>query len=174
MIFFNHEVKESTIPGAGKGLFTLEPIRAKNLLGFALNDSCELITEEDLHEFGETREAGSSSRTLQTILNSAVFHLPGIYSCNPSGKSTPFQYANHSKKDSLFCFMGWVFALVDIEAGSELFINYSWDFYPRVDSRGAIRAWMKDGSSGEEVRGVPDKAKVDWMLKTLAKILDTE
>lgn len=115
------EVRESTIPGAGKGLFTKVPIEIEETIGYYQG---EVITIDQLNQ-GKY----SGSEYLMYVCANHVIVGEG-----PRANYT--RYINHSTKPNAFLVIStrWKTARFEairpIKPAEEIFFNYGELFYP--------------------------------------------
>lgn len=110
MICISCEVKDSTIPFAGKGLFS-KTLVAKGKIMFTPTHIQDTVAIKEILENDDYPHAHTSVRWYedQCILTP---ELPDDY------------YINHSFSPNMVWHLGFIFALREIQPGEELFIDY--------------------------------------------------
>ncbi len=115
------EVRESTIPGAGKGLFSKVPIEIEETIGYY---NGEIITVDQLN-------SGCHSGSEYLMFVSANHIIVG-----EGPKANYTRYINHSNKPNAYLVVStrWKSARFEairkINPGEEIFFNYGEQFYP--------------------------------------------
>jgi hypothetical protein len=146
MMYFKWEVRESTIPGAGLGLFTRETIHKGDLV--ARWDRIKVLAEEDWQQLvGAGHEV---YRVTGCRWSWSQFCVKPIEEWELGTK--PESFINHSEDANLFHILGNFIAFTDIHPGEELLENYRYGV-PDVDSDGNRLVIFVDGRTGRDVRG---------------------
>lgn len=136
MLRFEHAIESSRIPGAGLGLFTCEPVARGRVL-IVPNQAHALRTSSDL-----------SSLPRDSIeLASSVRWFEGVYTVDPEWSEE--SHLNHSFEPNCLWHLGFVFALDELDAGSELTIDYR----NLLDESTVLE--FRDAVTGREIRGLP-------------------
>jgi SET domain-containing protein len=111
MFAFQYRIAESTIPGAGRGVFAAEALPQGKVLIFP-NDRHTLLTEE--------QRAALPIHSME--LASTIRWFEQTYTTDPEWSDECF--LNHSFSPNGVWILGFVFALCPIAAGEELTIDY--------------------------------------------------
>jgi hypothetical protein len=120
MLFVANEVRLSPIEG--KGLFALEPIRRKTIIG-DLTYETNIISES---EYQSAQKAGNTA-----IIQCGVRLVGNYFVCPAEAEAAEGifkneDYINHSEDPSMLYHCGILFAKKDIQAGEELTVNYKY------------------------------------------------
>jgi SET domain-containing protein len=108
---FALEIQDSLIPFAGMGLFTKEFIPQKSVIIFP-NEENLLLSSQELEKF-----------PVDSIeQQSAVRWFEDLFTIDP--KWSLESHLNHSFNPNCLWYLGFVFAKENIQAGSELTIDY--------------------------------------------------
>ncbi|MBH8561835.1 SET domain-containing protein [Nostoc sp. CENA67] len=123
MLCIKTEVKESNIPNAGKGLFSLDFIHKGSIIFipatiFTIN---KLVLEEEYQE--ELSKANELPLNTGMRWGSHYF----LHSCETNNNTVYIDntdYINHASNPNLLSCLGLFFALNDINYGDELTLDY--------------------------------------------------
>ncbi|HCL57441.1 MAG TPA: hypothetical protein DHW82_10595 [Spirochaetia bacterium] len=152
MIVYQHEIKESLVPSAGKGLFLKEKVRQGSVI-VAPDKINRVLSEEELHRFHpESPEVHSSIRWFENF-----------YTSTPEW--TDECYINHSFEPNGLWHLGFVFAGRDIEAKEELLIDY------RLILAEGYEIGFKDSLTGEPIIGLKWEEKLHRSTRTLLSLI---
>ncbi|MBN2531384.1 MAG: SET domain-containing protein [Spirochaetales bacterium] len=113
MLYIKTEIRESLIPGAGEGLFSLEPVKKGRIIA-NLALSSRVMTEE---EYQEEQRKGNKS-----VIQTAVRWVGNYFLYTDTIGNA--DYINHSSPATLLYHCGICFAREDIKAGDELTVDY--------------------------------------------------
>ena len=119
MIQFPYEVKNSLIPGAGKGLFTKEKVSAGKVLIVPSKIDNTLSLEELLQE------------SPCIVSDSSVRWFESRYTLSPDWPDEC--YVNHSFSPNGLWHLGFLFALRDIKADEEITMDYTHIIAPNYE-----------------------------------------
>lgn len=151
MLLINFEIKDSTIPFAGKGLFTQEKINAKKVVIFP-NQSHITYRKQELECFpSDSMEQISSVRWFEDLFT--VDH-----------EWSPESHLNHSFNPNCLWHLGFVFALRDIADGEELTIDYS----TLLDEETVLD--FPDSVTGRSIAGLSWEQKIARTSSQLAQL----
>jgi len=153
MILPPFNVMDSGINKAGKGIFLGAPVKKGGVIIYPDNIS-KVYTHDEIEKF--------MPGTLE--YESCVRWFEKYYSVSPEWSEEC--YINHSFEPNAIWFLGFVFALRDIEAGQELTIDYTFiaDENVKLD--------FLDTATGREIRGVPWRENVKRSCKKLLELFD--
>lgn len=124
------EVKESQIPGAGKGLFTKRDIKKGERIVEYLG---EIITEAECDRRAEKDEYGyiffiSKKKCVD------AFHTPNELAryANDAKGLTKVKGLKNNCCYTVYKNSGWILAEKDIKAGSEIFVSYGAEYWREI------------------------------------------
>ena len=124
----NLEIKESQIPGAGKGLYTKVNIKKDTVIGYFEG---EIISYEE----GEKRlESDGYFITIDenTVFDCYPFHSEVKYANDAEGLNTNPKFKNNSKLYRDFDGKFYLYSEKYIPKGSEIFAEYGEDYWESV------------------------------------------
>lgn len=113
MLYIKTEVRDSPIPGAGKGLFTLQPVNKGRIIA-NLAYPCNIMTEE---EYQEEQRKGN-----KIVIQTAVRWVGKYFLYTDIIEKV--DYINHSSNANMLYHCGICFARRNIKAGEELTADY--------------------------------------------------
>ncbi|HUP92540.1 MAG TPA: SET domain-containing protein [Solimonas sp.] len=152
MILPRYHVAPSRIAGAGRGLVIDEPLR-RGQVAIAPDKVHTVWPEEQLREYPEDSvEARSSVRWFE--------HW---YSLTPEWSDEC--YVNHSFAPTALWHLGFVFALDDLPAGTELTMDY------RLVIGSGERLPFRDGATGAEIVGYEWRESLRRSTQILLQLL---
>jgi hypothetical protein len=111
MFKFECVVQESTIPGAGLGLFLQQPVKKGQIIVYPNQENRTISSVEFSQLADDSIEMQSSIRWFEDT-----------YTVDPEWNLEC--YFNHSFEPSCLWHLGFVFALRDLQPGDELTIDY--------------------------------------------------
>ncbi len=154
MILPHHHIAASTIRGAGKGLFLDEVVVAGRI-----------ITAPD--EINQTfRQAEiEASAELRTQWHAAARWFEDRYTLSPDWPDEC--YINHSFTPNGLWHLGFVFALAELPAGSEITVDYRHLLPP-----GQAEDFV-DSATGETITGLSWRESLASSTRALAELLAT-
>ncbi|MBL6749992.1 MAG: SET domain-containing protein-lysine N-methyltransferase [Nevskia sp.] len=136
MIVPAYRIAASAIPQAGQGLFLEQPAAR----------GAVLVAPDKVHTLmPETRLRGFAEDSIE--VRSSVRWFEDWYSITPEWSDEC--YVNHSFEPSGLWHLGFIFALRDLPAGTELTIDYR-----LVIGSGEVMPF-KDSASGQPIVGLP-------------------
>lgn len=136
MILPRYRIDVSRIAGAGKGLFVDEPVTRGRVL-VAPDQVHTVWPEQQLRQYAaDSREVESSVRWFEDH-----------FSLTPEWSDEC--YVNHSYTPTALWHLGFIFALADLPAGSEITMDYRY-----VIGDGECMPFA-DGATGREIVGLP-------------------
>ena len=154
MILPRYHVADSAIQGAGKGLFLDEAVAAGRI-----------ITAPD----GIDRTFGhaeiEASPELKAQFHASARWFEDRYTLSPDWPDEC--YINHSFKPNGLWHLGFVFALADLPAGTEITVDYRHLLPPGASEDFA------DSMTGEIIVGLPWSESLADSTRALARLLDT-
>lgn len=136
MILPAYTVAASRIPGAGKGLFLAAPV-TRGAVIVAPDNVHTVWPEARLRQFAED----------SIEVESSVRWFEDWFSLTPEWSDEC--YVNHSFTPTALWHLGFIFALADLPAGSEVTMDY------RYVIGSAERMPFVDGETGGEIVGLP-------------------
>lgn len=153
MILPRYRVADSSIRGAGRGLFLDEPVVAGRI-----------ITAPDGIErtFGLTEIMASPA--LKAQFHASARWFEDRYTLSPDWPDEC--YINHSFQPNGLWHLGFVFALADLPAGSEITVDYR-HLLPPGESED-----FADSATGEIITGLPWSESLASSTRALAALLD--
>jgi len=134
MILPRYRIAASRIPGAGKGLFLDEPV-ARGSLITAPDDIRKVYKWSDVQALPDAAQ----------LLASTVRWFEDRYTVTPEWPDEC--YVNHSFAPSGLWHLGFVFALADLPAGTEITVDYRHLLAPGQEEE------FVDSTSGEPIVG---------------------
>lgn len=128
--YINVEVKESTIPGAGKGLFAKCDFKKGDLIVEYLG---EIITEKELDRRAENDEYGYAFYISKRKCIDA-FHLPNALAryANDAKGTTKIRGLRNNSEFHTIKRRGWIVAKNNIKAGREILVDYGADYWKDI------------------------------------------
>lgn len=148
LITVKYRVGPSSVAGAGKGFFVEEPVAAGRVL------------IAPTHATHTVRLAEIFSPQSHPHADTSVVWFEDHCVVSP-GYPDDF-FINHSFTPNAVWHLGFVFALRDLAAGEELFLDYRHLIAP------GVALDFRDGATGEEIVGLPWK---DSLRITAAQVL---
>lgn len=136
MILPNYRVNDSTIPGAGKGLFLAEPVAAAKLI----------IAPDDIRKVYKWKDVVARP-DLAEILHATVRWFEDCYTVTPEWPDEC--YINHAFEPTGLWHLGFVFALSDLPEGTEITVDYRHLLAP-----GQYEGFV-DAKTGRSIIGYP-------------------
>lgn len=136
MILPPYRVAASTIAGAGQGLFVEEPVTRGRVL-IAPDNVHTVWPESRLRQYPEDSQE----------VRSSVRWFEHHYSLTPEWSDEC--YVNHSFAPTALWHLGFIFALADLPAGSEITMDYRY-----VIGDGERMPFL-DSATGREIVGLP-------------------
>ncbi len=152
MIQPRYRIRDSAIPGAGKGLFLDETVVAGSI-----------VIAPDAIERTYTRSEIQAVPQLSAQMHSAARWFEDRYTLSPDWPDEC--YVNHSFEPSGLWHLGFVFATRVLEAGDELTIDYRHLLAPGEEEIFA------DAASGEKIIGYTWNASLASTTRALAALL---
>lgn len=154
MILPRYHIAASAIPGAGNGLFLDEHVAAGRI-----------ITAPDAIDrtFGHAEIAASAE--LNSQLHACARWFEDRYTLSPDWPDEC--YINHSFKPNGLWHLGFVFALDELSAGTEITVDYRHLLPPGVAEDFA------DSATGETITGLSWSESLASSTLALARLLDT-
>lgn len=124
------EVKKSTIPGAGKGLFTKRDIKKGERIVEYLG---EVITEAELDKRAEKDIYGYAFYINKKRCIDAYYTPEAIARyANDAKGLTRIKGVNNNACYDIWKNRGWIKAEKNIKAGSEIFVSYGADYWKDI------------------------------------------
>jgi hypothetical protein len=152
MILPRYHVAASAIPGAGKGLFLDEPVAAGRVL---------TAPDGNDRTFRHAEIAASAELSAQWHASARWFE--DHYTLSPDWPDEC--YINHSFAPNGLWHLGFVFALADLPAGTELTVDYRHLLPPGQSEDFA------DSVTGETITGLPWHESLASTTQALARLL---
>ena len=152
MILPRYHVAASAIPGAGKGLFLDEPVSAGRVL-----------TAPDGIDRTFRHAEIAASPALSTQWHASARWFEDRYTLSPDWPDEC--YINHSFAPNGLWHLGFVFALADLPAGTELTVDYRHLLPPGQSEDFA------DSVTGEIITGLPWHESLASTTQALARLL---
>jgi hypothetical protein len=153
MILPSYHVADSAIRGAGKGLFLDEPVSAGRILT-APDAIAETFRHADI----------MASPSLSAQFHASARWFEDRYTLSPDWPDEC--YINHSFAPNGLWHLGFVFALMDLPAGSEITIDYRHLLPP-----GQAEDFV-DSLTGETISGFSWHESLASSTRALARLLD--
>lgn len=147
------EARPSTLPEAGLGIFSLEAVPAGTFLGMDFLKSSWVTTAEHIDQ--QPEEIGKFGWR----------HISDICFLVDNGEKAPTDFMNHSFEPNILWHVGHYFAIRDIAAGDELFMDYR----HMLDPSWGVQ-W-KDAVSGQHVVGFSWRESLAKSSQVLAGLL---
>ena len=148
------ESRPSTLAGAGAGAFALESAAAGTFLGM------DFLIRKWVVRPQEVLQLPAQRRKL------AWRHIDDICFSAESAEESPADFINHSFEPNVLWHLGHYFALRDIAAGDELFIDYR---HLNDPSWGAC---LEDAASGRPIAGWSWRESLSRSSRQLAELLE--
>jgi SET domain len=152
MILPRYRIAASTIPGAGKGLFLDEKVSAGRI-----------VTAPDAIDRTYSMSEMLGSPELSEQLHASARWFEDRYTVSPDWPDEC--YINHSFKPTGLWHLGFIFALQDLEQGTEITVDYRHLLAPGQEE-GFI-----DAASGEKIVGLPWQTSLAETTHALARLL---
>lgn len=153
MILPSYHIADSAIRGAGKGLFLDEPVQAGSILT-APDAIAETYRHADI----------MATPSLSAQLHASARWFEDRYTLSPDWPDEC--YINHSFQPNGLWHLGFVFALTDLPAGSEITIDYRHLLPPGQAEDFA------DSLTGETIIGLSWHESLVSSTRALANLLD--
>lgn len=151
MILPRYHIADSRIPGAGKGLFLDEPVRAGRI-----------ITAPD--QIDRTfREAEFTDPALAQQKYASARWFEDCYTVSPDWPDEC--YINHSFQPNGLWHLGFVFALAELPAGTEITVDYR-HLLPPGEAED-----FADAATGEIITGLTWTESLALSTRALARLL---
>lgn len=154
MILPRYHVAASSIPGAGQGLFLEEPVAAGRV-----------ITAPDAIERTFRHADISASPELRAQFHASARWFEDRYTISPDWPDEC--YINHSFTPNGLWHLGFVFALAELPAGTEITVDYRHLLPP-----GQAEDFV-DSATGETITGLSWSDSLAGSTRALAELLDT-
>ncbi len=152
MILPRYRVEASRIKGAGKGLFLIDPVQRGKVI-IAPDNIHTVWPEQKLRQYAEdSREVESSVRWFEHY-----------FSLTPEWSDEC--YVNHSFAPSALWHLGFIFALRDLPADTEVTMDYR---YVIGDGE---RLPFADSETGREIVGLPWAQVLADSARVLAQLV---
>jgi hypothetical protein len=153
MILPRYRIAASTIGGAGKGLFLDEAVAAGRI-----------VTAPDAIERTWGRAEIAASPELREQLHASARWFEDRYTLSPDWPDEC--YINHSFEPTGLWHLGFVFALRDLPAGSEITVDYR-HLLPPGEAEDFI-----DSAGGEKIIGLSWAESLASSTRALGRLLD--
>ena len=154
MILPRYHVAASSIPGAGQGLFLDEPVAAGRV-----------ITAPDAIERTYRHADISASPELRAQFHASARWFEDRYTLSPDWPDEC--YINHSFTPNGLWHLGFVFALAELPAGTEITVDYR-HLLPPGEAEDFV-----DSATGETITGLSWSDSLAGSTRALAELLDT-
>ena len=154
MILPRYHVAASSIPGAGRGLFLDEPVAAGRV-----------ITAPDAIERTFRHADISASPELRAQFHASARWFEDRYTISPDWPDEC--YINHSFTPNGLWHLGFVFALAELPAGTEITVDYR-HLLPPGEAEDFV-----DAATGETITGLSWSDSLAGSTRALAELLDT-
>ncbi|MBM4106177.1 MAG: SET domain-containing protein [Phycisphaerae bacterium] len=155
MLRFDHAIKPSRIPGAGLGLFTVDPQPRGRVL----------IMPNEAQSIRSAAELAMLSR--DSIEHaSSVRWFEQVHTVDPAWSEE--SHLNHSFEPNCLWHLGFVFALRDLAAGEELTIDYR----HLLDE--ATLLDFRDSITGREIRGFAWRESIARSSRLLVELFEAD
>lgn len=148
------EVRESGLPGAGRGIFALESAAAGTFLGL---------------DFFRRDLLRSEQEVLDLPVDIRMFswrHVERVCFEAASGPRVAADLMNHSFEPNIHWHLGFYFAAVDIEEGDELLLDYRYLLSPLWNDR------LFDAATGRPVNGFEWRQSILESCRKTIEILE--
>jgi len=152
MILPRYRVDESRIPGAGRGLFLDQPV-ARGAVIIAPDKVHTLMAERELRRYPED----------SIEVQSSVRWFEDWYSLTPEWSDEC--YVNHSFRPTALWHLGFIFALSDLGAGTEVTMDY------RLVIGSGERLPFDDAETGAPIIGLDWRENLRTSAGTLLQLL---
>jgi hypothetical protein len=152
MICVSYSVLDSTIPYAGKGLFTNDHVKAGKIL-ISPTSINNVLTLQDLFSEHNSQFADSSIRWFE-------------HYCTISPDWPDECYVNHSFEPTGIWHLGFIFAARDLYAGEEITVDYRHLLGPGID------IGFKDSVTGNPVIGLDWKQALKYSASRIVELAD--
>jgi hypothetical protein len=153
MILPSYHIAASAIQGAGKGLFLDHPVRAGSILA-APDAIQETFRYDDIMANAE----------LRAQFHASARWFEDRYTLSPDWPDEC--YINHSFAPNGLWHLGFVFALTNLPAGSEITVDYR-HLLPPGEAEDFV-----DSLTGETITGFPWHESLATSTRALAALLD--
>jgi hypothetical protein len=153
MILPRYHIGPSSITGAGQGLFIDEPLARGRVL--VAPDAIPAV-----HRFEEILARPDSA----SLLPATVRWFEDRYTVTPEWPDECF--INHAFEPTALWHLGFVFAARDLEAGSEVTVDYRHLLAPGQEED------FRDSASGQRIIGYPWAESLRASTAALAALLD--
>jgi hypothetical protein len=152
MIIPKYQVKQSLINNAGKGLFLTEPIKKASII-IAPDKIDKIMHEQELAKFAKDSIENESS----------VRWFEDYFTISPDWPDECF--VNHSFTPNSLWHLGFIFAVSDLEAGTEITCDYRYliGTNEKMD--------FKDSATGKDIIGVSWQENILFTAQKLIEIL---
>lgn len=148
------EARTSTLPDSGRGIFALDAAQAGDYLGMDFCNPMRITPEDSV--LGLPPEIRMYSwRQIEHV----------CFAANPDQRA-PTDLMNHSFEPNLHWHLGSYFAVVDIEVGDELFLDYRHLLSPQWNDR------LFDATTGRPVNGFEWRESVIRSCRKTLEILE--
>ena len=154
MLRFKYLIQNSTLAGAGKGLFTEEDLKRGSII---------IFPNQEHQLFDRAKWKTLAANSIEAI--SAIRWFEDIFSVDPEW--SPESHLNHSFTPNAVWHLGFVFALRDIQVGEEIFINYGL----LLDEDETLD--FKDSITGREIQGLPYDVAIGLSAGQVAALFET-
>ena len=151
MLRFEHSIEPSRIPGAGLGLFTREAVARGRVL----------VVPNQAHVLRSAPELAALPKD-SIELASSIRWFERVFTVDPEWSEE--SHLNHSFEPNCLWHLGFIFALDDLDAGSELTIDYR----HLLDEETLLD--FRDSVTGREIRGLPWERAVRSSSEQLAAL----
>lgn len=155
MILPRYRIAASTIGGAGKGLFLDEPVAAGRV-----------VTAPDAIDRTWRHAEIIASPALRQQMHASARWFEDRYTLSPDWPDECF--INHSFEPSGLWHLGFVFALRDLPAGTEITVDYR-HLLPPGEAEDFV-----DAATGETIVGLPWRESLASSTRTLGRLLGNE
>ncbi len=147
------EVRPSTVPGAGEGIFALEPVGRGRFLGMDFPSYRKLCTDRDVPRFAAEKQK-YSWRHVEHVCFEA------------HERRSAADLMNHCFEPNVLWHVGCYFAAEEIAAGDELFVDYRYFFSPSWNES------LIDSATGRAVEGMEWRAALLHSSRRLVALLE--
>jgi len=154
MILPRYHVAASSIPGAGQGLFLDETVAAGRV-----------ITAPDAIERTYRHADISATPELRAQFHASARWFEDRYTLSPDWPDEC--YINHSFTPNGLWHLGFVFALAELPAGTEITVDYR-HLLPPGEAEDFV-----DSATGETITGLSWSDSLAGSTRALAELLDT-
>jgi hypothetical protein len=152
MILPRYRIADSTIPGAGKGLFLDQPVQS----------GCIMTAPDAIDRTWSAAEI-AASETLQNQLHAAARWFEDRYTLSPEWPDEC--YVNHSFKPTGLWHLGFIFAAADLATGTEITVDYRHLLAPGQEEG------FNDAQSGEKIVGYTWPQSLAMSTRALAVLV---